>query len=188
MMASVPEPPILRTERLVLRPRDAAEAAVYRALWAERDPRVPAHRRIDSEGRPTVADIARRIREAPAGPAPGVLGVHLSDSSEVIGYCGLVARTGGPPDEPELVYELLRATHGRGYATEAAGAVAEWADSAGYPRLWAAVWDWNIASRRVLHKIGFRETGHVDAESEHGRSLRTVREQGAPRSAQNGAS
>ena len=174
-MTSVPEPLTLRTARLVLRPRDAADAGVYRALWTERDPRVPARRRIDSEGRPSVDDIARGIRDAPAVPAPGVLGVQLADTSEVIGYCGLVARAGGPSDEPELIYELLRAHHGRGYATEAARAVVEWADAAGYPRLWADVWEWNLASLRVLHKIGFRETDHVDAESEHGRSLITVR-------------
>ena len=26
-------------------------------------------------------------------------------------------------------------------------------------RLWATVWDWNTASRRVLAKLGFAETG-----------------------------
>ena len=37
-----------------------------------------------------------------------------------------------------------------------------WASEAGYRRLWAGVWDWNVASRRVLEKLGFREAGRVE--------------------------
>lgn len=48
----------LETDRLLLRRSTVGEAAIYRRLWTERDPRVPPHRRIDSEGRPTVEDIA----------------------------------------------------------------------------------------------------------------------------------
>lgn len=164
----------LETERLILRRRRADEAAVYRQLWTERDPRVPARRRVDAEGRPTVADIAARIRREEPGLA--LLAVVRKDSGEVIGYCGLTSPEGGPDAEPELAYELLRAAQGFGYATEAARAVVAWADDAGYQRLRAEVWDWNLASRRVLHKLGFRETDQTGAESEHGRSLMTVRD------------
>jgi RimJ/RimL family protein N-acetyltransferase len=164
----------LETERLILRRRRADEAAVYRQLWTERDPRVPAHRRVDADGRPTRADIAAGILREEPGLA--LLAVVRKDSGEVIGYCGLLVPEGGSPAEPELAYELLRTAHGCGYATEAARAVVAWADAAGYERLWADVWDWNTASRRVLHKLGFRETDQAGAESEHGRSLVTVRE------------
>ena len=94
----------------------------------------------------------------------------------MIGYCGLITRGHGSFDEPELAYELLRSAHGCGYATEAAGAVVRWADEAGYRRLWAGVWDWNAASRRVLSKLGFREVGRVEPHSVYGHSLLTVRE------------
>lgn len=171
----------LETDRLILRPRRAGDAAVYRQLWAERDERVPPRRRIDGAGRPTVEDIAAMIRAEREELGPRLLAVHVKDPDELIGYCGLIAREDGPVDEPELAYELLKAAHGRGYATEAARAVAEWADEAGYERIWAGVWDWNVASRRVLQKIGFVETGRVEAESEHGRSLLTVRESGSDR-------
>ena len=173
-MPASPIAETLETERLILRRRRADDAAVYRQLWTERDPRVPAHRRVDADGRPTVADIAAGIlREE---PGPTLLAVVRKDSAEVIGYCGLLAREGASPAEPELAYELLRTAQGLGYATEAARAVVAWADTAGYERLWADVWDWNTASRRVLHKLGFRETDQTAAESEHGQSLLTVRE------------
>jgi [ribosomal protein S5]-alanine N-acetyltransferase len=66
--------------------------------------------------------------------------------------------------------------HGRGYATEAAQAVVTWVSEAGYRQLWAEVRDWNFASRRVLAKLGFRETGRAEHDAIHGDSLLTVRE------------
>ena len=166
----------METDRLVLRRRSVDEADVYRRLWTERDQRVPAHRRIDVEGRPTVEDVAAQIRAEGDGPGPRLLAVERKVSGDVIGYCGLAVRGSGPPDEPELAFELLRAVHGCGYATEAGRAVVAWASESGIPRLWAEVWDWNVASRRVLAKLGFRETGRVERESVHGQSLLTVRE------------
>ena len=166
----------LETDRLILRRRRVGEAAVYRQLWAERDLRVPAHRRMNSEGRPTVEDIAAQIRAEREEPGPGILAVERRGTADVIGYCGLTVHGNGSPDEPELAYELLRAAHGCGYATEAGRAVVSWASEAGYRRLRAGVWDWNVASRRVLEKLGFRETGRVEPSSVYGHSLLTVRE------------
>jgi len=166
----------LETDRLVLRQGRAGDAATYRQLWTERDPRVPPHRRISAEGRPGVEDIAAQIRAERGGPGPGLLAVERKGTADVIGYCGLNIDGNGTPDEPELAYELLRAAHGHGYATEAGQAVVAWADEAGYRRLRAGVWDWNVASRRVLEKLGFRETGRVEPGSAYGHSLLTVRE------------
>jgi [ribosomal protein S5]-alanine N-acetyltransferase len=175
-MPLVPVLDTLETDRLVLRHRRAGEAAIYRQLWTERDLRVPPHRRINSEGRPTVEDIAAQIRAERAEPGPGILAVERKGAADVIGYCGLTIHGNGSPDEPELAYELLRAAHGCGYATEAGRAVVTWASEAGYRRLWAGVWDWNVASRRVLEKLGFRETGPAEPDSVYGHSLLTVRE------------
>ena len=161
----------LTTERLMLRARRAEEAAVYRRLWDERDPRVPAHRRIDAAGRPTTADIAARIRVEPEG----LFAVERRDTGEVIGYCGLIFPPAGSTDAPELAFELLRASHGQGYATEAAQAVLAWAAEMGCRQLQASVWDWNVASTRVLAKLGFEEVGPRGPASEHGTSLLTVR-------------
>jgi [ribosomal protein S5]-alanine N-acetyltransferase len=166
----------VETDRLVLRPSRVGDAAVYRQLWTERDVRVPPHRRINSEGRPTVADIAARIRAERGEPGPGLLTVERKGTADVIGYCGLIIHRNDAPDEPELAYELLRAAHGCGYATEAGRAVVAWADEAGYRRLRAAVWDWNVASRRVLEKLGFRETGPTEPGSAYGSMLLAVRE------------
>ena len=175
-MPPVPGEESLETNRLVLRPSRAGDAAVYRQVWTERDPRVPPHRRIDAEGRPTLEDIAAQITAERDEPGLGLLSVERKGTADVVGYCGLMAHGNGSPDEPELAYELLRATHNRGYATEAGEAIVAWAAGAGYRRLWAGVWDWNIASRRVLEKLGFREAGRVEPESAHGCTLLTVKD------------
>lgn len=175
-MPLVPILDTLETGRLILRHRRVNEAATYRELWTERDPRVPPHRRIDSEGRPTVEDIAAQIRAERERPGPGILAVERKGTADVIGYCGLIVHGNEPPDEPELAYELLGAAHGRGYATEAGRAVVAWASEARYRRLWAGVRDWNVASRRVLGKLGFRESGRVEPDAVYGDNLLTVRE------------
>ncbi|WP_307861016.1 GNAT family N-acetyltransferase [Microbacterium sp. SD291] len=106
---------------------------------------------------------------------PDLLTVLRKDTLDAIGYCGLVFHGTGSAGEPEIAFELLRAAHGRGHATEAATAVISWAEKSGHPRLWASVWDWNIASRRVLEKLGFQDSGRSDLLGQHGRSLITVR-------------
>jgi ribosomal-protein-alanine N-acetyltransferase len=164
----------LETSRLLLRPWRAAEAAVLRELWTERDPRVPPHRRIDADGHPTLAEVEDSIRTSQPAPV-GLLAIERKSAGDVIGYCGLIDSGRGPDGEPELAFELLRRAWGQGYATEASWAVLDWARSAGYERLWATVWDWNTASRRVLAKVGFTETDQKEVDPAHGTTLFTTR-------------
>lgn len=165
---------VLETGRLLLRPWRVAEAGVQRELWAERDPRVPPHRRIDADGKPTVADLEDAIRTNQTWSS-GLLAVERKASRDVIGYCGLIDSGRGSEGEPELAFELLRRTWGQGYATEASLAVLELAKSCGYRRLWATVWEWNTASRRVLAKVGFTETERREVDEVYGTTLFTVR-------------
>ncbi|MEU8897290.1 GNAT family N-acetyltransferase [Nocardia sp. NPDC048505] len=166
---------ILETSRLLLRPWQVFEAVVQRELWTERDPRVPPHRRIDADGHPTVAELEDSIRTDPTW-STSLLAVERRADRDVIGYCGLVDTGRGAAGEPELAFELLRRVWCQGYATEASLAVLDWARSCGYERLWATVWDWNVASRRVLTKIGFTETRRTEVGAVHGTTLFTTRQ------------
>jgi RimJ/RimL family protein N-acetyltransferase len=161
---------VLETGRLLLRPWRVTEAVVQRELWTERDPRVPQHRRIGADGRPTVAELADWIR-ADRPSSIGLLAIERKAARDVIGYCGLIDGGRGAEGEPELAFELLRRFWGRGYATEASVAVIDWARSSGYERLWATVWDWNVASRRVLAKAGFAETERKEVDAVYGTTL-----------------
>jgi [ribosomal protein S5]-alanine N-acetyltransferase len=162
---------VLETDRLLLRRWRVAEAAIQREMWLERDPRVPPHRRIGPDGRPTVTDFEKAIRSNQASSVE-LLAVERKVARDVIGYCGLVD-SGRGVQEPELAFEFLRRFWGQGYATEASWAVLDWARSSGYERLWASVWDWNTASRRVLAKLGFTETAREVAS--HGINVVTTR-------------
>jgi [ribosomal protein S5]-alanine N-acetyltransferase len=164
---------VLETDRLLLRPWRVAEAVVLHELWTERDPRVPPHRRIDADGRPTLTDLEHWIRTNRPSLI-GLLAVERKAGRDVIGYCGLVDSGRGSDEEPELAFELLRRVWRQGYATEAALAVLDWARSSGYERLWATVWEWNIASRRVLAKVGF-ETERKELDPVYGNNLFTTR-------------
>lgn len=53
---------VLETERLRLRRWNVSDAVWQYRLWTERDPRVPAHRRISADGHPTVEGLEERIR------------------------------------------------------------------------------------------------------------------------------
>ncbi|MEK6309604.1 MAG: GNAT family N-acetyltransferase [Curtobacterium sp.] len=161
----------LSTERLRLRPWTVADAGFQRRLWEERDPRVPAHRRISADGHPTVAELEDRLRAYGHVPAPGLLVVETLGTATPIGYCGLVPNSVGVPAEPELAYEFLREHRGRGYATEAARAVVDRAASIGYAHLASTVREWNTASLRVLDKLGFVDTGEREVDPVHGDSV-----------------
>jgi RimJ/RimL family protein N-acetyltransferase len=80
----------------------------------------------------------------------------------------LILRPWAEPDatleEPEIAYELFRHAHGRGYATEAAGAVLGAAKATGRKRLWSTVGAGNAPSLRVLEKLGF-ERDRVSTEA-----------------------
>jgi len=165
---------VLETGRLLLRPWRVAEAVVQRELWTERDPRVPPHRRINAHGHPTVEDLEDSIRTSQPSSI-GLLAVERKAARDVIGYCGLIDSGRGSAGEPELAFELLRRFWRQGYATEASLAVLDWARSSGYERLWATVWDWNTASRRVLAKIGFTETERKEVDAVCGTTVFTTR-------------
>ncbi|MCL2796340.1 MAG: GNAT family N-acetyltransferase [Microbacteriaceae bacterium] len=162
---------VLEAERLRLRPWRVSDAGFHRELWLERDPRVPAHRRIDPDGHPTIAEMERWLRTYDAAPAPGLLVTELKASGEPIGYCGLVANSVGRPDEPELAFEFLQRFWNRGFATEASQAILPRARATGYQHLASTVRAWNGASLRVLEKLGFTNSGEVETDAMHGDSL-----------------
>lgn len=73
-----------------------------------------------------------------------------------IGIVGLTLSAGSPP---ELGYWLGEPYWGKGYATEAAHALATAASTLGVPVLQSRIQAGNVASRNVLEKIGFSEVG-----------------------------
>jgi len=96
----------------------------------------------------------------------GPYAVVEQSSRNVIGYCGLFFFTdvNGRP-EIEIGYRLARSMWGKGYATEAAVAVRNFAFTAlSIKRLIAMIDPANVASIRVAEKIGMRYESDVTFE------------------------
>jgi ribosomal-protein-alanine N-acetyltransferase len=81
--------------------------------------------------------------------------VHKADG-EVVGHCGL--RYWPETTDVEVLYALGRDYWGRGLATEAARAsLRHGFETLGLDRIIAAAFADNVASRRVLERIGLRQ-------------------------------
>jgi [ribosomal protein S5]-alanine N-acetyltransferase len=150
--------PTLRTARLLLRPFDDADADALFALHSSasvlRYWDAPPWRERERADRFLAA--CRQLAAEGSGARPAI--ERLSDGA-FIGWCGL---TRWNPDHrsASLGYCLDEAAWGRGYATEAARALLQWAfDALDLNRVQAEADTRNLASARVLEKLGFVREG-----------------------------
>jgi ribosomal-protein-alanine N-acetyltransferase len=87
------------------------------------------------------------------------LAVQRADDGTFLGWCTLV-RWNPDHRSASLGYCFLEAAWGHGYATEAAGALLRWAfDTLDLNRVQAEADTRNVASARVLEKLGFVREG-----------------------------
>lgn len=99
-----------------------------------------------------------RMRAEPRNAPWCVRAVRLRESGEVVGHAGFH----GPPwmiGRSEIGYSISAAHRRRGLATEAAGALVDWAFARGETRVYASVLPANAASMRVVAKLGFEQVG-----------------------------
>lgn len=87
--------------------------------------------------------------------------VHGGDGVMVghAGFHGPPGSGGLAPGKAELGYTVFPAYRGRGYATEAAVALMEWAEGLGVRRFVASVAPANEPSLAIVRKLGFVQTG-----------------------------
>lgn len=151
-----PNDPII-TDRLILRRRQARDTE---PLWAVyRDPDVMRHLSgvpVDSFERFQIQLAERTQREQRYAPGLELRVMEDRTTGDILGHCGVVpAQRTGP--EIELIYHLAQRFWGKGYATEAARAIRDFAmDTLALDRIIGLVAPDNLASKRVLEKIGMR--------------------------------
>jgi RimJ/RimL family protein N-acetyltransferase len=140
--------PSLTTERLVLLPQTLESA---RAVLAGDDPGLPL---ADGYPHADTFDALRMFVEHATSDAEGGWFVTLADG-RVIGDCGTLGWA-DPQGHVEIGYGIAAPYRGKGYGTEAVRALADWvAAEPGVTAVTAAVEVGNIASRRLLERLGF---------------------------------
>jgi aminoglycoside 6'-N-acetyltransferase len=164
----------LVTERLLLRrslPEDAEAISAYRS-----DPAVNRFQgwdRTDAEG--IGAEIEAMANRSPGEPGGWVqLSVLERDGDRLVGDVGLSAAD-GEPGVIKVGYTMAPAAQGRGYATEAVGALVAYAfDALGADVVRAYASEENLPSIRVAEKVGMRLVERFEHRA-HGRSWGVVR-------------
>ena len=152
--------PVIATERLTLRAHRVQDFAACTALWA--DPGVVRH----IGGRPFSAEETwtKLLRYAGLWPLLGFgyWAIEEKATGDFVGELGFAdfKRDIDPPlgDRPELGWALAPRVHGRGYATEAVGAVLAWGDAElGRRQTVCLIHPDNLPSLRVAARAGYRE-------------------------------
>ncbi|NIH79945.1 GNAT family N-acetyltransferase [Amycolatopsis viridis] len=148
--------PDLRTPRLRLRGLHAGDTEAIVRIFA--DPEMSRFLATDlSDPARCRASVARRLSYAgPDGTGHWV----VEREGEVIGLAHLRPSTELSGDLVEIGYFLDPAHGGQGLATEAADALLRHAFAAlGLPAVWALVHESNVASRNLVHRLGFTDVG-----------------------------
>jgi [ribosomal protein S5]-alanine N-acetyltransferase len=130
--------------------RISNEPAVRRYLWDD-EPVKEA----------TVRDIISASSTMLADEGIGLFGIRRRGNENLIGFCGFVRLEG--MEEPELAYELTQGAWGEGLATEVSRVCLRHAfEVAGLERVVAGVDPENVASQRVIEKLGMRPVGNLN--------------------------
>ncbi len=150
-MTGRPGPDTLTTERLMLCPLSAPEAARILAGDLSGLSCWPGWPHADTPD--ALAPLALATE-----PTPGTWLIRLREDAgpgRVIGDCGIVAGPDAAGDAA-IGYGLAPSARRRGYGTEAVTALTEWVlDQPGVRRVTAEVRVDNVASRRLLERVGF---------------------------------
>ncbi|WP_432542639.1 GNAT family N-acetyltransferase [Kineococcus sp. SYSU DK002] len=147
----------LTTERLLLRaftPGDVEAVHAYAGdpevcRYTDWGPNTPAQSRA----------FVEEVHAASAVEHPDPLTWAVTAAGEVVGACSVTV-TSAEHRRGAMGYVLARAHWGRGYATEAAAAVLRFAhEDLGLQRVEATCRPGNVASQRVLRRIGMQQEG-----------------------------
>lgn len=153
-----------RSKRLLLRPVWPEDwQAIYGGIADE-----GVVRNLARAPWPYSKQDARDFVARPACPLFPKFLITEAASGQVIGCIGIDSHD-EQVDAVELGYWVARSHWGRGVATEAGRAVIEIARALGHRRVIASHFLDNLASGRVLEKIGFEPTGRIVARHSCGR-------------------
>lgn len=144
------------TQRLIMRPLALADK--HWVLSLQQDAQWKKF--IGSRGVNNVDDACDYIESTNAQRKEwgyGLLALEDKQTGLPLGVCGLFNRFAFTC--PDLGFAMLPQARGKGLCVEACNAVIDWSKSQGYSFLTAMTHPDNVASQRVLEKVGFKRHG-----------------------------
>jgi RimJ/RimL family protein N-acetyltransferase len=149
---------VVETTRLQLRPCQIEDVQLVHALWTNDRIRffLFDNRVISSdEAQSFVEDSLANFEQH----GYGLWLLFMRDIDHLVGFAGFLPSEEGTPS---LIYGVHPDRWGYGYATEAASSVLSYVlEKLALPKVRADVDEPNIASVRVLEKLGMRQTGRA---------------------------
>ncbi len=143
----------LETKRLILRPMLVTDMEAIHLIFT--DPKVMASFDEEPFQREQTERWLRRNLDHQNEVGYGLFSIILKESGILIGDCGLEQMEVADVRIAELGYDLRSEFWNRGYATEAASAVRDYAFHVLHlPQLISLIRIGNLASKRVAEKVG----------------------------------
>jgi len=140
------------TDRLVIRSIQEIDIESLARLWT--DPEVTYYMGGPRNYEEVIKDLKEDIqakRDFDLWP------VIEKETDQVIGHCGIIDKEVDSKKEYEIVYVIAKSAWGKGYATEAANAMKDYAfKQLDLKRIIALIRPANTKSERVALKIGLR--------------------------------
>ena len=148
---------LLKTKRLSLRQFTTADSGYL--VQIDNDPEVM---RYINGGIPTSLETIQNnfltlfLRYDKKRPCLGFWAVIENESTDFVGWCCLRAQE-QEPGVASIGYRFIKSAWGKGYATEATSALINRGfTELGLERILATTYEDNLASRRVMDKLGLR--------------------------------
>jgi [ribosomal protein S5]-alanine N-acetyltransferase len=160
------EVPAIRSARLdLVSLSPGVVEAILDGRLAEAESRLGVAFPADFPDDDLTAFLRRRLGQMQRDPESQkwvVRALVLRENRTIVGHAGFhgpPGTAGLDPDKAELGYTVFSPFRGRGYATEAAVALMNWAHEEGIDRFVASVGPWNEPSLAIVRKLGFVQTG-----------------------------
>lgn len=143
------------SKRLILRPFDANDIPVFAKMSA--DERVMKYVASGTQDFAEVSETISYFLSHLKRYGYGVMAIHDKASKDLVGYCGFNHHNIDGKEYVELGYRIIPEFWGKGYATEAAGKMLDYAfNDLKLPELISIIHPEHMASIKVATKIGMK--------------------------------
>lgn len=144
----------IETDRLIVRSNQLVDSEPLAALWADPD---VTYYMGGPRNYEEILKLSREYAQLNPQPAFDLWPVIEKETGQIIGTGGILEKDIDGSNQYEVIYVLAKSAWGKGFATELASSLKDYAfDDLGLRRVTALIDPGNLKSERVATKIGLR--------------------------------